>query len=194
MAGVIGERRERPAQSFVACPSEQDGAVVAGGVSDGRQTGLGRELLVAREARTIVPELGEDLSGIDGAAARQALHERTIGMLRQRCRDGRGELLDVSDERGEDGDERADDFTAGLRFGVSDVAGWGRAETGQQLGGGAPATVGVLAEELSEALFAEAGGALGVGYRERKARAIGESTSAKMAPAPGQKPSRSARS
>ena len=107
-----------------------------------------------------MPELGQDLRGVDGPAARQALHDRTIGMLRERRRDGRGELLDVRHERGEDGDERADDFAARLGLGISYLAGGGPAEAGEQLGDRTPATVGVLAEELREALFAEARGTL----------------------------------
>src|SRR5262249_50023532 len=75
------------------------GAVLPRGMGDGRQARLGRELLVGREASAIVAEFGEDLRGVDGAAARQTLHEQSVGMVRQRGLDGGGELLDVRDER-----------------------------------------------------------------------------------------------
>ena len=134
--------------------------VFARGVGDGRQAALGGELRGRGEAGAIVAELGEDLRGVDGAAARQALHERPVGMLGQRRRDGGGELLELRDERRQDGDEGADDLAPGLGFGLADLAHGGGAEAGEQLGHGAPATVGVLAEELGEALLAEAGGAM----------------------------------
>ena len=160
---VIRERGEGLAQAFVACPAEDDGPVLAGRVGDGREAGLGGELRVRGEARAIIAELREDLGGVDGTAAGQALEQRTIGMLRQRGGDGRGELLDVGDEGREDGDEGADDLAARLSFGLPDLTGRSPAEAGQQLRHGAPATVGVLAEELGEAAFGEPGGAVGRG-------------------------------
>src|SRR2546427_4667392 len=123
MTGIIGEGREGAAQTLVAGPAEDDGAVLTGGMRDGRQARLGGELFVGGEARAIVAELGEDLGRVDGAAAGQALHEPAIGMLRQGGLDAGGELLEVCHERGEDGDERADDLAARLRFRLADLAG-----------------------------------------------------------------------
>jgi hypothetical protein len=81
---------------------------------DRGEPALGGELLVGGEPGAIVAELGEDLGRVDGAAARQALQERAVGMLRERGRDGGGELLEVGDEGAEDGDEGADDVPTGL--------------------------------------------------------------------------------
>src|SRR5204862_6650980 len=81
VAGIIGEGRDGTAQALVARPAKHDGAVLAGGMRDGRQAGLGRELFVGGEARAIIPEVGQDLRRVDSAAAGQALHERAIGVL-----------------------------------------------------------------------------------------------------------------
>src|SRR6267378_4060778 len=151
------------AQALVAGPAEDHGLVLTGGMRDGRQAALGGELFVTGEARAIVAELGEDLGGIDGAAARQALHEAAVRMLSQGRVEGRGELLELGDERGEDRDEGADDVAAGLRFGLADLARRRGAKAGEQLGHGTAAAVCVLPQELGEALFAEARRAVGGG-------------------------------
>src|SRR5437867_2429608 len=144
MTGVIGEGREGAAQALVAGPAKDHGLVLAGGMRDGRQAALGGELFVTGEACAIVAELGEDLGGIDGATARQALHEAAVRMLSQ-CRfDGRGELLELPDEWGEDSDECAHDVSAGLRFGLADLARRRGAKAGEQLGHGTAAAVRIL--------------------------------------------------
>ena len=160
---IIGEGSEGAAQALVAGPAEDDGMVLTGGMSDGGQAALGGELFIAGEAGAIVTELGEDLGGIDVAAAGKALEQAAIGVLSQGGLDGGGEGLDLSDERSEDGDESADDVAAGLGFGLADVAERGGAQAGEQLGDGTAAAVSVLAEELGEALVGQAGGALGRG-------------------------------
>ncbi len=160
----------------------------AGHVRDGSQAALGGELLGGGEARAVVPELGEDLRGVDGAAARQALHQRPVGMLGQRRRDGRGELLEVRPERGEDGDERADDVAAGLGFCRADLARGGRAEAGEQVGRRPPATVGVLAEELGEAFFTQARGAVGGGIATEEGQGDGRVDVGEDGGGPGPEP------
>src|SRR5437762_11088499 len=50
VAGIIGEGRDGTAQALVARPAKHDGAVLAGGMRDGRQAGLGRELFGGGEA------------------------------------------------------------------------------------------------------------------------------------------------
>src|SRR5437660_6211451 len=170
VAGIISEGREGSAQVLVAGPAEDHGVVLTGGLSDRRQSGLSGELVAGGEARAIVAELGEDLGGVDGAAAGQALDERTIGMLRQRGRNGSGELLEVRHQRGEHRDESADEFTARLGLRLAGQARGRAAQTGEQVGRRAAATVGVLPEELDQALFAEAGRAVrrGVAGKERE--------------------------
>src|SRR2546425_10822674 len=163
MPGVSGKGRESAAQALVAGPAEDHGVGLAGGMRDRRQARLGGELFVTGEARAIVAELREDLRGIDSAAAGQALDEAAVWMLSQRRLDGRGEVLDLPDERGQDSDEGADDVPTGLRFGLADLARRRRAKAGEQLGRGAAAAIGVLAEELGQAFFAQARGALGCG-------------------------------
>ena len=56
------------------------------------------------------------------------MDEEAVGVLGQRGIEGGGQLLDMGDDRGEDGDERADDFPTGLGFGLADLAGRGAAQ------------------------------------------------------------------
>jgi len=65
----------------------------------------------------IVAQFGKDLSGIDGAAAGERLHDRRIGMVLQDGGDGRGELLNLGDEGREDGDEATHEVARGLGLG-----------------------------------------------------------------------------
>ena len=170
---IVGEGGEGPAQALVTGPAEDDRVVLAGGLGDGGQAGLGGELVVGGEASAIVAELGQDLRGVDGATARQALHEPTIRMLRQRGGDGGGEVLDVRHERAEHGDDGPDDVAARLGFRLADLAGGGAVQPGEQLGHGAAATVGVLPEELGEAPFAQARGTVGSGVAGEKGEGDG---------------------
>ena len=50
MAGVVGKAGDGSAQAVVARPSEGDAAAFAGGVGDGRDAGLGGELVLGLEA------------------------------------------------------------------------------------------------------------------------------------------------
>ena len=194
MAGVIGKRRERAAQVLVTGPAEDDGAVLAGGVGDRRQAAFSGQVLVAGEARAIVAELGQDLRGIDGTAAGQALHEAAVGMLSQRRRDGGGQVLHLADERGQDRDQGSVEVPAGLGLGLADLAGGGRAQAREQVAHGPAAAVGVLAEELGEPLFAQPRGAEGRGVAGKEGGRHRASRRGKaLAAAPGEKRSSSAR-
>ena len=119
VAGVVRERGEGLAEAFVAGPAEDDAPVFAGGVGDRGDAGFGGELVGGREAGAVVAEFGEDLGGVDGPTAREALDERAIGVLGQRGRDRRGELLDLGAEGREDRDQGLDQFAAGLGLGVA---------------------------------------------------------------------------
>src|SRR5207244_2396507 len=79
MPGIIGEGRERRAQAFIAGPAECDAVMLTGGVSDGSDAGLGGQVLGTAKAAALIAELGQDLSGVDGAAARQALPDGGAG-------------------------------------------------------------------------------------------------------------------
>jgi hypothetical protein len=103
----------------------------------------------------LVAEFRENLGGIDGPAAGEALDQWAIGVLGQCGRDGGGELLELSDKRREDGDQGLDEFPAGLGLRVVGTAQGSAAQAGEQLGRGAPAAVGMALEELSEAVLAE---------------------------------------
>jgi hypothetical protein len=166
-----------------------------GGVGHGGDAGFGGELLGGGEAGAVVAEFRENLGGIDGPAAGEALDQWAIGVLGQCGRDGGGELLELSDKRREDGDQGLDEFPAGLGLRVVGTAQGSAAQAGEQLGRGAPAAVGMALEELSEAVLAEP---LSTGRRrvagEEGQGDRGESTSAKMVAAPGQKRSSRARS
>jgi hypothetical protein len=105
------------------------------GPGDRGDAGFGGELVVGGEAGPVVAEFGEDLGGVDGPTAREALDERAIGVLGQRGRDRRGELLDLGAEGRENRDQGLDQFAAGLGLGVAGATERGAAEPGQQLGG-----------------------------------------------------------
>ena len=100
VAGVVGEGGERQAQAFVTGPAERDAVMLAGGVGDGDDAGLRREVVGAEEALPIVAELGEDLGRVDRPTAGERLDDGRIGMLLERS----GDLLDLGDEGDEDGD------------------------------------------------------------------------------------------
>ncbi len=91
-------------------------------------------------------------------------------------------------ERGEDGDERADDVAAGLGFGLTDLARGGGAEAGEQVGRRPPATVGVLAEELGEAFFTQARGAVGGGIATEEGQGDGRVDVGEDGGGPGPEP------
>jgi hypothetical protein len=112
VARVISPRGEGLAEAFVTGPAEDDAPVFAGGVGHGRDTRFGGELVGGGEASAVVAELSEDLGGVDGSTAREALDERAIRVLDQRGRDRCRELLDLGDERREDGDQGVDEFPA----------------------------------------------------------------------------------
>jgi hypothetical protein len=104
VARVVGKRREGLTQAFVAGPAEGDAPVFAGRRGHGGHAGLGGgELLGGGKAGAVIPELGEDLGGVDRPPAGEALDERAIGVLGERGRDRRGELLQLDAERREDG-------------------------------------------------------------------------------------------
>ena len=135
VAGVVGKSREGLPEAFVAGPAEGDAVVFARGVGHRGDAAFSGELVGGREASAVIAEFGEDLGGVDVAAAGQALQERPIGMLLQGRGDGGGQLLDVGDEGEEDGDESLDEFAARLALGVAGATQGGAAEPGQQLGG-----------------------------------------------------------
>ena len=133
----------------------------------------------------VVAEFGEDLGGVDGSTAREALDERAIGVLGQSGRDRRRELLDLGAEGRENRDQGLDEFAAGLGLGVAGATDRGAAESGQQLGRRAAAAVGMPTEEQRQAALAQALGALGRGVaREEGERDRGIHVG-KMVAAPG---------
>ena len=84
--------------------------VFAGGMGDWGDAGFGGERLGGREASAVIAEFGEDLGGVDLAAAGQALPDGAVGMRLDGRRDGGGEWLELGDEGGADGDQRVDEF------------------------------------------------------------------------------------
>src|SRR2546428_850596 len=83
MARVVGEAGERLPEAFVARPANGDTAVFAGFANDRRDAALGGQLLVGGKAAAIIPELGQALSGVHGAATREGLQKGAGGGLRQ---------------------------------------------------------------------------------------------------------------
>jgi hypothetical protein len=192
--GVIGERRDDLAEAIVARPAKDHRPVLAGRTSDGDGPGFGGQLFRGGEAGAVIAELGEELGRIDLATPRQALDQRADRMVGQGRRDRRREWLDLGDERDQDGDQAADEFATGVALGVARPADRSAAQAAEEFGGGAAAAVGVAAEELGQAALAQALSAWGRRIAGQEAKAIGESTSAKITAAPGQKRSSRARS
>ena len=62
-AGVVGHAGERSTQALVAGPAPADASGLAALIGDGNDAGLGGELVLGREARAHVAELGQDLGG-----------------------------------------------------------------------------------------------------------------------------------
>ena len=102
--------------------------MLAGLARDGRGTGLGGKVVSGHEAGTVVAHLGEELSGADAPAAEQRRDGLAVGVRVDRTLDGGAQRRELCDQRPEHGDE---------------------------LGGGAPAGVGVPRQEPGHALLAE---------------------------------------
>jgi hypothetical protein len=145
--GVVGEGGAGSAPALVARQRKGDGVVFAGGLRDGGRAAFGGKVFGDGKAGAITAEFGEDLRGVDHAAAGQAPNQPPIGMLGPRGSDGGRELLDARHEQGEEGDQRAPAVAPSLGFRITDLPRRGRAEAGEQGGDGASARVGVLAEE-----------------------------------------------
>ena len=75
---------------------------------------------------------GEDLRRIDVAGAWEAHDDRPVGMRGDGMFDGRGEVLELEDERLEDRHQRADELALRVRFRLAGVPGHG-VDTAQQM-------------------------------------------------------------
>ena len=103
MPGVVGKAGDGGAQSVIAGPAEDHAAAFAGLVGDWADAGLSSKLVLGREALAHVAEFGQDLGGADATGAREGREDLTIGQFADGMFDARGELGDLSDQRGEDG-------------------------------------------------------------------------------------------
>src|SRR5882672_10301708 len=72
-----------------------------------------------------------------------------------RVLDGRSERRDLSDERSQDGDERANTLALGIGLELTGDAGWCGAQALDELGGSATAGVRVTREKRRHPLLAE---------------------------------------
>ncbi len=102
-------------------------------------------------------------------------------------------MLDLGDERDQDGNQTAHELAAGVALRLAGAADGGAAQAAEQLGDGAAPTVGMAAEELGQAAFAHVLGVLGRRVAGQEGQGDGESMSAKITAAPGQKRSSRAR-
>ena len=153
----------RAAEPLVAGPAEDDGVVFAGRVGDGGGAGLGGEWsAVGKRARSspssarIWAALTAPLRGRLCTSGPSGCWASAAAMAAESC------WIWV-DERGEDGDERADELAAGLALGLAGVARGGACGGGRAVrrrGAGRSTRGG---EELGQAVFAQALGALGGG-------------------------------
>src|SRR5690606_20118616 len=121
VAGVGGEERDGRAQAMVAGPSKADAVLLARGVGDGHDTGLGSEVFFRNEARTLVAEFRHDLSRVDAAAARQGHDDAPFGQLRDLVLDARADGTDLRNELLEHQDQSASKLAFGFGFELSDA-------------------------------------------------------------------------
>src|SRR5713101_1670725 len=160
VARVVGETGERLAKALVAREAEGDSAMLARGVSDGCDAGLGGELVVAGEAGAVVTQLGEDLGGVDAAGTRQRSDDWPVWVRGDGVLDGRRELGELRNEGLEDPYQRAYELALGLRLGLAAEAGGCAPQACEKNGQRAAAAVAVLSQELGEAFLAEPLGGL----------------------------------
>jgi len=163
VAGVVGPSGEGLTKPLVAGEAAGDAPVFAGGVGDGGDPAFAGELILGSEAKAIVAELGEDLSGIDGSGPGERLEDRAIGVLGEVGGDEAVEVTDLDDHELEDGGETADELALGLALEFLGVTRRGGAETIEELRGGATAAVRAPLEEALQSLLSEAGRAGGGG-------------------------------
>jgi len=179
VAGVVGEAGDRPAQTAVAGPAEDDPAALAGGVGDRADAGLGGELIVGREAFADVTQLGQDLGRAEASGAREGHDDAAVGQCGDPLLDRCGERLELAGEGREQAGEGAHQLTLGLALGLAGAAAGRLAQAAEQLGRGPPAAIGLPGKEPGEAFLAEAGGAfwgrvaLQEGERDRRGQ-VGE--------------------
>jgi hypothetical protein len=163
VAGVVGEADDGPAEALVAGPAgpaEAEGAILVGGAGDGRDAGLGGEVLLAEQAGAVVAQLGQDQGSVDSPGARGGRDDGAAGMGFERMLNGCGDALDLGEERLEHGDECGDELAAGVGFGLARETRRRAAQALEQLGDGTLATVDVAGQEGRPALLPEALGAL----------------------------------
>src|SRR5438552_6611125 len=146
VARVVGEAGHGPTQALVAGPAIADAAVLARFIGDGRDAGLGGELVGMGEAGAIVAELGEDLGGVDAPGTWEGHDDRTIRMLCHGMLETRGEQLELGHERFEERRKGEYEFPLGLAIGGSGQACRCRAQAIEQLGRRAAATVRLASE------------------------------------------------
>ena len=159
-------------------------------MGDGADAGFGGELVVGGEALADVAEFGEDLGGADAPRAREGHDDLAVGELGDGVLDAAGELGDLGDE-GSRTAARARTISplASASASPARPRGAARRRASSSAGVRRP-QIAVLGQEGGQALLAEAlRRCRGRDSGSRKASAIGLSMSAKMAAAPGQKPS-----
>ena len=91
VAGMIREAGDRPPETMIAGPSEDDAAALAGSMGNWADAGLGGELLFGLEALTHVAELGKDLGGAEAAGAREGHDDLAVGQFSDLVLDASGE-------------------------------------------------------------------------------------------------------
>lgn len=139
VARVVSEDGQSLPQALVARPAEADPAVLAGGVRDRGDAGLGRELFFEGEAGAVVAQLHEDLGGVDASGAREGHDDRAVRVLGHGVLDRGGESLDLGDEGLEHYAQGLHQFPFGVAFRLASHPLGGTAEAREQFGGRAPA-------------------------------------------------------
>ena len=155
MPGVVGKAGDGGAQAVIAGPAEDDAAALAGLVGDGADAGLSGELVLGLEALAYVTEFGQDLGGADATGAREGGYDFAIGQFADGVFDARGQLGDLSDQRGEDGGPGAHEFALGIGFAVAGQTGRCAPQARQQLAGASSAAIAMLRHEGFDALLAQ---------------------------------------
>jgi len=160
-AGVIGPADESLPKAFVAGPPEYNATVLSGLVSYRCHACLCGEMVVAREARTVIADFGKDLPCVDTSNAGKGGDHRPVRVLGDRVFNGGGELLELDHHGFQGGHEASDDVSLRFHFELTGVRDYGAAKPSEEVLGRTSAAIGVACEKSGQAFGAEFGGVSG---------------------------------
>ena len=149
-AGVGGEVADRVAQLLVGRPAERGGLHLPRLPRRGGHTGQRSERLGCGEPGAAVPDLGRQPGRAQGLGAREGQEDVRVGVLTQQGGDVAVEGVDLGDDRGQRGHERAGHL-GGRGAGRAGRAGCGGEQVSVQGGGVLAAGVADAAQPRGQA-------------------------------------------